>query len=115
MSRQKGTPNKSKEVMTRGQLPPERTPAPNKPNVEITKEDVKNFLPPSGKDILSETMPKYFILEEVNKKHLEEMVIYFKDMRKCVCVGGFFIHDIRNPLTNEYEPHYYQAMEKVYN
>jgi hypothetical protein len=35
---------------------------PNKPKVEITKEDVKNFLPLSGKDMLIETMPKYFML-----------------------------------------------------
>ncbi len=29
------------------------------------------------------------------------------------CVGGICIHDIRNQVTNEYEPHYYQAMERV--
>jgi hypothetical protein len=29
------------------------------------------------------------------------------------CLGGICIHDIRNQLTNEYEPHFYQAMEKV--
>jgi len=28
-------------------------------------------------------------------------------------IGGIAIHDIRNRLTNEYEPHYYQAMERM--
>jgi hypothetical protein len=80
--------------------------------IEIEKMETENILPPSGKDMLIETMPKYFILESVDKKHLEFIVSNAKDMR-CVCVGGIAIHDIRNQVTNEYEPHFYQAMEKV--
>ena len=48
---------------------------PNKPKVEITKDDIENFLPPSGKSMLKQTMPMYFILESTDKNALGELVI----------------------------------------
>jgi len=83
-------------VVTRGQLPPERTPAPIIFDAPATT--------------LNESV--YIICEGFNPSDLCIQVIETKN-HGYHCVGGIAIHDIRNPVTNEYEPHYYQAMERM--
>ena len=104
MSRQKGTPNKrTKELVT----------------------EFGNIGVVGGKDIC-ENLPVYVLTNKQEKKSEYIVCEGFNPSDLCIqvmdaknhgyhCVGGIAIHDIRNPVTNEYEPHYYQAMEKVDN
>jgi len=94
MSRQKGTPNKNKEKL-------------NTVSGELVITVDKN-------NPVCEQDDFYVVCEGRNTEVLGFDVEAAKDSGYR-CVGGIAIHDIRNPVTNEYEPHYYQAMEKVDN
>ena len=118
MSRQKGTPNKSKDVRVTQvdqsksitherpepdtERPTERAPMSKEENYTRLKNDINNW-PKS-------MMPRYVICQYSDVDELALQVSVMTQEYKCV--GGIAVHDIRNPLTNEYEPHYYQAMEK---
>lgn len=100
MTRQKGSKNKVVELETEF----------GKIGVETTgKSNVSQIL----NTILDESSnAKYSILDYKDINLLATMVI--KSINNGHrCLGGICIHDIRNQVTNEYEPHYYQAMEKV--
>jgi hypothetical protein len=105
MSRKAGTPNKPKVVI--GDMPKVMLDKNGNPDfgscltpsdkVEIPtgyKDDKFDILPPTGKDMLKETMPKYFILKSTDSKYLEEMVINAINS-DCIPLGNVSVTNFR--------------------
>jgi len=119
MSRQKGSKNKVTQFIEDVFTP--KKEIENTVEIEtefgkigVTKETTgKSNVSHILNTILDESSnAKYSILDYKDINLLATMVI--KSINNGHrCLGGICIHDIRNQVTNEYEPHYYQAMEKV--
>ena len=111
MSRQKGTPNKKTiaTVKYKTESGTHEETITTDDIIKLTDEEMDAI---SANLDLQETWPRYMLAEGLGQESFEQVVNTLFQFGYH-CVGGVAIHDIRNPLTNEYEPHYYQAMEKL--
>jgi hypothetical protein len=112
MTRPKGTPNKrTVELVTEfGNIGVIEKTFKDDQDDSFMSAPTKEFIPDSCEQ--EKKQSEYIVCEGFNPSDLCIQVMDAKN-HGYHCVGGIAIHDIRNPLNNEYEPHFYQAMERM--